>query len=345
MAKIFGSNYTRKDLERRVGSIDQICGATRETLADGLGKGMDLVSVNTGGGLSYQVLPDRGMGIGAAYYDGMPICWISAAGYVAPWFYDPRGTHWLDSFGGGLLTSCGMSSLGTPSLDDGVEYGLHGRISHIPAEEVAIRRAWVGDEYEVAVSGLVREYSVFQPCLELTRSIGSKLGENVIRIDDRIVNAGFRRAEFMILYHMNIGFPFLSETSELTIDSIDVSPKDARYRGEVGSCGRMLPPTQGYEERVFNHRVNPGSDGMTCVSLVNRDGFGNRFGLRIRYTARILDHFVEWKMLGEGEYVLGLEPGNCFVDGRAASREAGDLAFLEPGEERNIRLSIEVFRD
>ena len=37
-------------------------------------------------------------------------------------------------------------------------------------------------------------------------------------------------------------------------------------------------------------------------------------------------------MMGEGEYVVGLEPGNCNPDGRDVMREKGVLKFLKPGE-------------
>ena len=43
-------------------------------------------------------------------------------------------------------------------------------------------------------------------------------------------------------------------------------------------------------------------------------------------------------MMGQRDYVLGLEPGNCTPDGRDRVRQAGDLTVLAPGE----RVSYEV---
>ena len=40
--------------------------------------------------------------------------------------------------------------------------------------------------------------------------------------------------------------------------------------------------------------------------------------------------------------MLGLEPANCSVLGRAADRAAGRLPVLEPGEERVTRLEVRV---
>jgi hypothetical protein len=43
--------------------------------------------------------------------------------------------------------------------------------------------------------------------------------------------------------------------------------------------------------------------------------------------------------------VLGIEPANCYVEGRAAERARGTLAVLEPGESRTYELVIEVTVD
>ena len=47
-------------------------------------------------------------------------------------------------------------------------------------------------------------------------------------------------------------------------------------------------------------------------------------------------------MMAEGTYVVGIEPANCGVEGRAAERRAGTLEFIEPGEERQFEVQIEV---
>jgi len=46
-------------------------------------------------------------------------------------------------------------------------------------------------------------------------------------------------------------------------------------------------------------------------------------------------------MANQGTYVVGLEPANCWVEGRAKERERG-LQFLKPGETREYHLEIGV---
>ena len=79
------------------------------------------------------------------------------------------------------------------------------------------------------------------------------------------------------------------------------------------------------------------------VALVNRafnDGQG--IGVSVRYHKTQFPNFVQWKMCGEGTYVMGLEPSNCLVDGRASAREGGTLQFIEPGGRRHYEVEIGV---
>ena len=42
--------------------------------------------------------------------------------------------------------------------------------------------------------------------------------------------------------------------------------------------------------------------------------------------------------MGEGRYVMGIEPANCGLAGRASERKSGTLDILEPGEKRSFDL-------
>ena len=68
-------------------------------------------------------------------------------------------------------------------------------------------------------------------------------------------------------------------------------------------------------------------------------------GLEIRFDAKSLDGFVEWKMMGVRDYVLGLECGNCYPDGRSAMRKSGMLKELAPGEKTTYRVRIKVISE
>jgi hypothetical protein len=52
---------------------------------------------------------------------------------------------------------------------------------------------------------------------------------------------------------------------------------------------------------------------------------------------------MEWKTMGEGAHVFGVEPANCNgLGGRAATREQGQLSMLAPGESRKYCIDVEI---
>ncbi|MBS7299377.1 MAG: DUF4432 family protein, partial [Eubacteriales bacterium] len=81
----------------------------------------------------------------------------------------------------------------------------------------------------------------------------------------------------------------------------------------------------GVEEMCFLHKI----EGKAEVSIYNPE---INKGLKMNYDTDELPCFTQWKMMGIHEYVMGLEPGNCYPDGRASARKDGTLVFLKPGE-------------
>jgi hypothetical protein len=333
--------YDRQQAEKRFGHTSQIGGLKLYTLADGPGAGIRAVDFRTTRGLDFTVLLDRGMDISEARFNGASLCWRSASGDVGPAFYDPRGLGWLWTFYGGLLTTCGLTQAGSPNEDGGESLGLHGRISTAPAEQVSVREEWEKDHLVMEVSGLVREARLFGPHLEMRRTIRARSDCTGLSLRDRVLNAGPRPTPFMLLYHINTGFPLLDDRSEVLLPTVEVRPRDEEAEKGKELFAQIHAPVSGYQEKVYFHTMRPGADGRVTCALINRR-LGDGVGLRLRYSRAELPFFTQWKMLGEREYVLGMEPGNCKPIGRAAAREAGELVELAPGQEMEAGFEIDV---
>ena len=157
--RLYDRNLTRRELEARVGRIEQVGGVRRMVLTEGKEQGTEVIQVRTGAGLAYHVLPSRCLDISLATVGDVPISWQSGNGDVHPAYYDPGGLEWLRTAAGGLLMTCGFTQAGAPNNDGGVELGLHGRAHHTAASQVAAQGRWDGDEYDMAVSGTVEESS------------------------------------------------------------------------------------------------------------------------------------------------------------------------------------------
>lgn len=343
MATLFGQQFARSELLALVGDISQVAGVRAGELADGFERGVRVADVRTGSGFDFTVLVDRGMDIGPASYGGAALGWRSPTTAKAAAYYEPAGLGWLRGFHGGLMTSCGPSFFGAPSEDEGQPLGLHGRASYTPATNFSYGGAWVSDEYELWVSGQLREASVFGENLVIERKITAQLGGNRLAIEDTVSNEGFQTTPVMMLYHCNLGFPVVSPQSELIAASAEVTPRDQVAKPGLSRHNVFQAPTAGYVEQVFYHRMNSGSDGYTQAAVVNRTYAGGQgIGVYVRYRTAELPHLIQWKMMGQGAYVCGVEPASNFVEGRGKERREGRLTLLEPGQARSYRVEIGV---
>lgn len=343
MPKLYGKAFTKRDLLRHIGDISQVGGVKRYWLGEGKAAGTEAVDFRTGSGLNFTVLPGRGMDISFAEYRGTPLCWRSCTGEVSPAFFEPQGLRWLRSFFGGLLTTCGLTHLGEPCVDQGEPLGLHGRISNLPAQNVLADGYWEEGDYIVWTQGKIREAAVFGENICLTRRITAWLGESRLKLEDTVENLGFERTPHMILYHINGGFPVVAEGSELICPVGSFQPRDEEAKVEMERYNHFLPPTPGFKERVYYLDLKTDQQGYTYVALVNKSfGNGEGIGFYLKYKKQQLPVLVEWKMNGEGCYVVGIEPANCRVEGRAKARESGELEFLDPGETRRYEIEIGV---
>jgi hypothetical protein len=320
--------------------MDQVAGIKLVEGTDGVERNSRILEVWTGSGFCFHVLADRALDISTCRYKGIPLAWMSPVGNAHPAYYEPEGMGWLRSFQGGLLVTCGLDHYGPPYHDEGEDLGLHGRVSNLPARYVSHRASWTDDAYEIEISGEVRQTRVFGENLVLRRRISTRLGTSKIRVEDVITNEGFTPHPHLILYHVNLGFPLLSETSRLSIDVEETIPRDADAEAGVADWGVFQPPTPGYREQVFIHTPRAG-DGNVVTAQVTNPALG--LGLRLTYDRTTLPYLVQWKMMGEGLYVLGVEPTNSLtIRGRAAARESGTLVHLDAGESRRYTLELEV---
>jgi hypothetical protein len=341
MVTLFGKDWDRASLLAHVGDVRQLGGAQPVVLDDGPERGVRAIDVRTGTGFAFTVLPGRGLDVWRAEYQGASLCWHSPTGPVAPAFFEPEGLGWLRGFYGGMLVTCGLTYAGPPNTDQGKALGLHGRASYTPASDVAVAQEWKGDEFEIEVRGKIREASVFGENLVLTRRVRTALGRNGFRLDDEVENLGHEPAPLMVLYHVNAGFPVVSAETELLAPSREARGVGETAEAEKAFHARFAPPQPGYAERCYFHRLAAGKDGWTTVALFNR-GFrgGSGLGYALRFPADALPCFTEWKMIGQGTYVVGTEPGNIYPEPRERLRAEKRLPLLGPGEKKSFALEF-----
>ena len=318
----------RRHLESHA-DLAQIAGFTRATLSDGMESGVEIIEIRSGAGLRLGVCPSRGMDVIWAELSGVNLTWRHPNGAISPHFYGADNFDWLRGAPNGLVTTCGLGSFGPPCEIEGEQWGIHDRISYLPAREVAAQTLWHDDEHcEFRLTGKVRQTRLFGANLELQRTLSVNLGENRLLLRDQIRNCGFEAAPFCVLYHCNFGYPLLEAGAHILVDSEVAARDEAAARG-LENWASVEAPQVGFKEQVFFHQLR--GDGQAAIWNSARN-----IGVSLKFDRAQLPFLTQWKMLGAGAYVMGLEPSNAPLASRRELLERGEMPMLEAGETQTI---------
>lgn len=317
-----------------LGSPEQYASVHDVTYNEGPEKGTRVIWLRNAAGLELAVHPDRGMDIGQMLYRGVPLTWQSMHGCPGPWSF-ARGLNdsWLDTFAGGLLTTCGLTFMGKPGRDGEQMLGLHGNVSHIPARQVATEVRGTVLPESMLVKGVVSESLGFFQRLDLHRHVTVPAQEAVIEIEDVVINSGAEPTPLMVLYHMNFGYPLIQPSStQITWPAggqvLWGDPEDSRF-------GIVLPPQQ-RGETVAQMEVE---GDVVFVHIDNQALLG---GVRVTLSFKRSDfpYLFHWRLFQTGAYGIAVEPSTAGLEGRAAERQLGRVDMLEPGESRHLGVKV-----
>jgi len=344
MPTLWNEEISRRELLRRMGGIEQVAGVRLITLGDGAERGVRVLEFRTGTGFAFEVVVDRAMDIGRCAQGGRAIGWESGVGFGGPWFGEYDDLGFLRNWGGGFLTTCGLDHALTGATDTARQYhyaakssetfSMHGRISNRPARLTGYGERWDGDECTLFAEGEVVQAAMFGEHVLLRRRIEAKVGANSFTIHDEVENIGWDPTPHIMLYHVNVGFPVVDEGAELLVPTRSALPL-GDY--EVGNYRRLDSPEPDHYERVYEHEIIAEADGSVPCGIINRV---RGFGAYEVFKSDQLPHQFVWRMLGEGSYVVGIEPCSNRPVGRLKIREDGDLIILQPGEKRLYDLEL-----
>jgi hypothetical protein len=323
----------------------------KRTLRGGLRDGVDVIEVHNGA-LSYSVLPTRGMGLWRGEYRGNFLGWRSPVlGPVHPGHIDlgdRGGLGWLAGFDE-WLCRCGLSSSGPPGEDAVTDKAgrttrtpltLHGRIANLPAHAVQVR-VNLDPPYELSVTGQVDEAALFAPHLRMTSTTTTVPGSNRLVVHDVVENRGALPAEMQMLYHCNIGPPFLEAGSRVVAPVREMAPQTPRAAEGMDTYDTYAGPVAGYAEQVYLYDLLADPAGRTLALLYN--AAADR-GLALRLNRNELPCLTVWKNTAavEDGYVTGLEPATNYPNFKTFERQHGRVRVLPPASRWECTWSLEV---
>lgn len=326
--------------KKYVGNVDQLFSVKRMELKDGKAEGAILVDVRNRSGMHFSVNMSRGMDIPFLDFCGENIGYISPCGVVTPQYFDDKGLGFLKSFTAGFLTTCGLKFSGAPCEYEGRAYGLHGNLSNTPVDHFSYEIVEEESPY-VEIRGTVHDSVIFGEKMKLERKIRCYYKERKFQISDAVTNEGYRRARHMILYHCNIGYPILSPESEIYIPTRETVSRNVHAEEGIDFWMNSQKADPNYEEMCYYHTLIPNAENYACAAVYNPV---LAFGVALDFDLKTLDHFLQWKMMGAGEYVMGLEPGNSTIDGIEDAVKNGSMKYLDPGETVHYEIGVHILK-
>ena len=301
------------------GNSEQVYGVRRVILDEGNARGTAIYQVHTSGGLDVDILPDTGLDMGSLRYKGVNMNYMTKNGYDSPARFLPLAGQFGHYFPGGMLFTCGLLSAG-PENTDGEFHPLHGRYHGNSAHNLA---SYI-DDGNIIVAGEVKETAQNGHNFSVRRKYTIPVDGSELRIDDEITNLTPEKAEYMMLYHMNFGYPMLDENAVLEFpEARKVTPRTPyAEKGLAGHC-TFSEPIDGEEEQVYFHEME-----SEPYVLLKNPGLG--LCAKVSCSLDTLPILAQWKNMRSGDYVLGLEPSSCYIMGRERERKEGRLCVIEP---------------
>ena len=254
--------------------------------------------------------------------NALDIVWVKYKG-VNVSFLSKNGLNdgtrdFVGNFEGGFLYTCGMDNISACVVGKPVHGSLH------------YKKCDVAYAYEqdgvIYVCGEVKETALFGKNLVMKRCFA--VSENAILINDTLENQGYSKADYVLLYHVNYGYPFLDECLEMEIPAIASDPLTEVAATNKADMFRITAPIDGGEEHVYYHTLSEGK-----VRLVNPE---RQMAIEMLYNVQDFPFTLEWKSMISGDYALGIEPSLTRFD-------KFQMKTLQSSESKTYQIKI-VFR-
>ena len=318
------------ELLRKVGNFDQVCGIKKYTLSESFAKGVEAAEFYNQAGLRFTVIPDRCMDIYDLSYKGVNVSFHSRNGIQSPNRYSAAAGEFSHQWQGGMLSTCGLDNVGGNCVADGVTYPVHGRVSAVPAENFGTYAEWRDNDFVIGANGEIHQKRMYGSHLVIRRNIETSINAGSLKINDMITNLDCTDEPFMLLYHINFGYPLLDECCRVFTTKAGMSSLVSL----VGDPSQMTVPIDRRGEELY---LGQTKTDKAYAMLFNPE---KELAGYVAFDTDTLPRFLEWKNMKSHDYVLALEPCNTWGTDRQTSMENGKIEILKAFS--SIKTSVEI---
>jgi hypothetical protein len=213
--------------------------------------------------------------------------------------------------------TCGLDHIRQPK--DGAP--LHGRLPATPARLLSHGEDWSGDAPILFCEAEIVQASQGREAFRLHRRIESPIGGTSLSIVDRVENCGLTSWPQAMLYHFNLGYPAISDGSQVAVND-----------RELGDPVALNDPNAAPDVACV-----PAPTGPSATCTVTTPSEAEPLRVAWTFSSPTLPYLQVWRDMRPRAGVLAVEP--CTSD-RRADGTSGTERPLEPGEQRSY--SVEV---
>ncbi len=291
---------------KKVGNTKQVISVYDLEIQNGIAKGKRLILANNNA-LEVAFNADNALDIAWVKYKGVNVSFLSKNGL------NNNTGIFSEQFEGGFLYTCGLDNVSACDKSRPIHGSLHAR----KAENVTT----FTDNEKITISADVYTTALKGVNLKLHREY--VVTANSLSFNDTVINCGFTDSDYVLLYHVNFGYPFLDKDFVLDFDAISSFPANATTNIEDCKVITDAKPKQG--EELYYHYLKDGVVKMKNPSL--------DIECVMHFDMKALPLLVEWKNLFEGDYVIGIEPATTRFDEYKKNP-------IKPGEEHKFNVSV-----
>lgn len=283
-----------------INNKQSLCSALKFQSIDGKSKGNEYLLLNNG---VIELLVDVTHGFDIAWfrYKGELLSLILNNGFNS----SNEDFHYR--FEGGFLYTCGLDGIGQKE-----NLPLHGHYHLTPARIINIQEG-----EHLIVKAEIEFTQFFGQNILIERTITTSYNSSSIKIEDEIQNQLNKDVPYCMLYHFNFGYPFIDETCEIRIDSLNVSARNDFSKRDIKVWNSYKDGIKN-EEQVYFHSQN-----TNHIEIINHK---SNKKIILDYTGKDLTKLIEWKCQVYKNYALGIEPSTSFLDNLYQD------AYLKPKE-------------
>ena len=185
---------------------------------------------------------------------------------------------------------------------------------------------WEGDTLWAEISGTMYEACHQGEYLRLRRSIRLNHREKKIWVEDGVENLGAVPQPIMLLYHINMGAPFLKPGTVVTLPESKIQCFDEASRSHVMYSGQVPDVSSERLDLLWlHHPVEKKAQQTATVDNGSRK-------VCITWSSDSLPILGQWELLQSRDYVLALEPTNTHLQGQMWEKDNGSLQILQCDE-------------